>query len=172
MTQEEYEAKVQSMPKELQNQFRQSLEINLSKRIVNRLMSTVMQAYAWGQRAALTGEGSQNAAYMRGAQDMKDALTTVFDMTPIDIYKYFGRDHTGHWDAVYDVLHSDSAVTIMETVKNVWKMKNAIKKNAKKQPSKPCLPPSASIVSWKSRMKSGNRKRRRENAYRFEKGET
>lgn len=117
MTQEEYEAKVQPMPKELQSQFRQSLEINLSKRIFNRFMSVVMQAYAWGQRDAQTGEGSHNAAYMRGAQDMKYALKTVFDMTPIDIYKYFGHDHTGHWDAVYDVLHSDSAVTIMETVK-------------------------------------------------------
>jgi hypothetical protein len=39
VTQEEYESKVQSMPHELQNQFRQSLEINLSKRIVNRFMS-------------------------------------------------------------------------------------------------------------------------------------
>lgn len=117
MTQEEFETKVQSMPKELQNQFRQSLEINLSKRIVNRLMSTVMQAYALGQRAVQTGEESQNAAYMRGAQDMKEAMKTVFDMTHIDIYRYFGHEHTSHWDAVYDVLHSDSAVTIMETVK-------------------------------------------------------
>ena len=117
MTQEEYEAKVQSMPHELQKTFREALEMSLSKRIVNRFMSTVMQAYAWGQRAAQKGEGNRNAAYMRGAQDMKDALTTVFDMTPIDIYEYFGHDHTGHWDAVYDVLHSDSAVTIMETVK-------------------------------------------------------
>lgn len=117
MTQEEYEAKVQYMPQSLQKMFRESLEINLSKRIVNRFMSVVMQAYAWGQRDAQTGEASQNAAYMRGAQDMKNALTTVFDMTPIDIYKYFGHDHTGHWDAVYDVLHSDSAATIMESVK-------------------------------------------------------
>lgn len=117
MTQEEFEAKVQSMPHELQKTFRETLEMSLSKRIVNRFMSTVMQAYAWGQRVAQTGEGNRNAAYMRGAQDMKDALTTVFDMTPIDIYKYFGHDHTGHWDAVYDVLHSDSAATIMETVK-------------------------------------------------------
>ena len=115
MTREEYEAKVQSMPKELQNQFRQSLEINLSKRIVNRFMSTVMQAYAWGQRNTLKTENADD--YMRGAVDMMEALQTVFDMTPIDIYKYFGHDHTGHWDAVYDVLHSDSAATIMETVK-------------------------------------------------------
>lgn len=96
MTQEEYEAKVQSMPKELQNQFRQSLEINLSKRIVNRFMSTVMQAYAWGQRAAQTGEGRQNAVYMRGAQDMKDALRTVFDMDIRDAATYFNIDLTNH----------------------------------------------------------------------------
>lgn len=115
MTQEEYEAKVQSMPQSLQSQFRQSLELNLSSRIFNRFMSVVMQAYAQGQRDAQ--KESHDGVYMRGAQDMKDALTTVFDMTPIDIYKYFGHDHTGHWDAVYDVLHSDSAATIMETVK-------------------------------------------------------
>ena len=118
MTQEEYEAKVQSMPKELQNQFRQSLEINLSKRIVNRLMSTVMQAYAWGQRAAQKGEGSHNAAYMRGAQDMKDAIKVLFDdMTPVDIYKYFNRNHASHWDGMFDVIHNESAVKIMNAAK-------------------------------------------------------
>lgn len=132
MTQEEYEAKVQSMPHELQKTFRESLEISLSKRIVNRFMSTVMQAYAHGQRAAQTGEGSKNDAYMRGAQDMKDALTTVFDMTPIDIYKYFGHDHTGHWDAVYDVLHNDSAVTIMEAVKKCMEDKKHDKEEHEK----------------------------------------
>ena len=115
MTQEEYEAKVQSMPQSLQKMFRESLEVALSKRIVNRFMGVVMQAYAWGQRDAQKTENADD--YMRGALDMKDAMTTVFDMTPIDIYKYFGHDHTGHWDAVYDVLHSDSAATIMETVK-------------------------------------------------------
>ena len=115
MTQEEFETKVQSMPPSLQKMFRESLEITLSKRIVNRFMSVVMQAYAQGQRDAQ--KDSRDGAYMRGAEDMKDALTTVFDMTPIDICKYFGHDHTGHWDAVYDVLHSDSAATIMETVK-------------------------------------------------------
>ena len=72
MTQEEYEAKVQSMPKELQNQFRQSLEINLSKRIFNRFMSVVMQAYAAGRRESQ--EGIHDAAYLRGAQDMEGAL--------------------------------------------------------------------------------------------------
>ena len=115
MTQEEYEAKVQSMPQSLQKMFRESLEVALSKRIVNRFMGVVMQAYAWGQRDAQKSENADD--YMRGALDMRDALTTVFDMTPIDIYKYFGHDHTGHWDAVYDVLHSDSAAKIMETVK-------------------------------------------------------
>jgi hypothetical protein len=88
MTQEEYEAKVQSMPKELQNQFRQSLEINLSKRIVNRLMSTVMQAYARGQRNAQ--KESHDGGYMRGAQDMKDALKCVVDMDMDEAEKYFG----------------------------------------------------------------------------------
>lgn len=115
MTQEEYEAKVQSMPHELQKTFREALEMSLCKRIVNRFMSTVMQAYAQGQRTAQ--KVSHDGAYMRGAEDMLEALRTVFDMTPIDIYKYFGHDHTGHWDAVYDVLHSDSVLTIMEAVK-------------------------------------------------------
>ena len=90
MTQEEYEAKVQSMPKELQNQFRQSLEINLSKRIVNRFMGVVMQAYAWGQRDAQTCEGSQNAAYMRGAQDMKEAIRVSLSMDSQEVNYYFG----------------------------------------------------------------------------------
>lgn len=115
MTQEEYEAKVQSMPKELQSQFRQSLELNLSKRIVNRFMSTVMQAYAHGQRTAQ--KVSHDSAYMRGAEDMLEALKFVFDMVPADIDKYFGYRHISHWDAVYDVLHKTSACVIMETVK-------------------------------------------------------
>lgn len=115
MTQEEFEAKVQSMPYSLQKMFRESLEVALSKRIVNRFMGVVMQAYAWGQRDAQKSENADD--YMRGAVDMLESLKTVFDMTPIDIYKYFGHDHTGHWDAVYDVLRSDSAATIMEAVK-------------------------------------------------------
>ena len=90
MTQEEYEAKVQSMPKELQNQFRKNLEINLSKRIVNRFMGVVMQAYAWGQRDAQTGEGSQNAAYMHGAQDMKEAIQVSLCMDSQEANNYFG----------------------------------------------------------------------------------
>lgn len=118
MTQEEYEAKVQSMPQSLQKMFRESLEIALSKRIVNRFMGVVMQAYAWGQRDAQTGEGSQNAAYMRGAQDMKDAIKVLFDdMTPVDIYKYFNRNHASHWDGMFDVIHNESAAKIMNAAK-------------------------------------------------------
>lgn len=92
MTQEEYEVKVQSMPGELQNQFRQSLEISLSKRIVNRFMSIVMQAYAWGQRAAQ--KESHDGAYMRGAEDMLEALRTTLGMDTFEASEYFGIEFT------------------------------------------------------------------------------
>lgn len=87
MTQEEYEAKVHSMPKELQKTFREAMEISLSKRIVNRFMSTVMQAYAWGQRTAQ--KVSQDDAYMRGAEDVLEALRTISSMGYEDMQKYF-----------------------------------------------------------------------------------
>lgn len=114
MTQEEYEAKVQSMPEELQNQFRQSLEINLSKRIVNRFMSTVMQAYAWGQRTAQ--KVSRDGAYMRGAEDMLEALRTVSDMDAVTIYKYFGIDHQSSFEGLYWVIQGTGAGDILGTV--------------------------------------------------------
>lgn len=113
MTQEEYEAKVQTMPKELQSQFRQSLEINLSKRIVNRLMSTVMQAYAWGQRDAQ--KVSHDGDYMRGVEDMKDALTMVSDMSANEIYKYFGKNLSNNMDGLYMVLRMNPG-DILEVV--------------------------------------------------------
>lgn len=87
MTQEEYEAKVQSMPHELQKTFREALEMSLSKRIVNRFMSTVMQAYAWGQRTAQ--KVSQDDAYMRGTEDMLEAFRTISSMGYEDMQKYF-----------------------------------------------------------------------------------
>lgn len=102
MTQEEYEAKVQSMPHELQKTFREALEMSLSKRIVNRFMATVMQAYAQGQRAAQ--KESHDGAYMHGAEDMKDALTTVSDMSANEIYKYFGKNWSNNMDGLYMVL--------------------------------------------------------------------
>lgn len=94
MTQEEYEAKVQSMPHELQKIFREALEMSLSKRIVNRFMATVMQAYAWGQRNVQ--KVSHDGAYMRGAEDMLEALRTVFDMDIKDADKYFNIDFASH----------------------------------------------------------------------------
>ena len=92
MTQEEYEAKVQSMPHHLQQMVRESLEISLSKRIVNRFMSTVMQAYAWGQRAAQ--KVSHDGAYMRGAEDMLEALRTVDTLSYQEMQKYSPGDYT------------------------------------------------------------------------------
>lgn len=92
MTQEEFEAKVQSMPHELQKTFRETLEMSLSKRIVNRFMSTVMQAYAWGQRVAQTV--SHDGAYMRGAEDMLEALRTVDTLSYHEMQKYFPGDYT------------------------------------------------------------------------------
>lgn len=113
MTREEYEAKVQSMPKELQDQFRGSLEISLSKRIVNRFMSTVMQAYAWGQRGAQkTGDAD---GYMHGAVDMLEAIRTVSDMDAVNIHKYFGIDHQSSLEGLYWVVQT-SAGDILETV--------------------------------------------------------
>lgn len=113
MTQEEFEVKVQSMPSELQNQFRQSLEISLSKRIVNRFMSTVMQAYAQGQRTVQ--KESHDGAYMHGAEDMLDAVRTVSDMDAVNIHKYFGIDHQSSLEGLYWVVQT-SAADILETV--------------------------------------------------------
>lgn len=113
MTQEEYEAKVQSMPHELQKTFREALEMSLSKRIVNRFMSTVMQAYAQGQRTAQ--KVSHDGAYMRGAEDMLEALRTVSDMGAVDIHKYFGIDHQSSLEGLYWVVQK-SAGDILEIV--------------------------------------------------------
>ena len=113
MTQEEYEAKVQSMPHELQKTFREALEMSLSKRIVNRFMSTVMQAYAWGQRTAQ--KESHDGTYMRGAEDMLEALRTVSDMDAVNIHKYFGIDHQSSLEGLYWVVQT-SAGDILEIV--------------------------------------------------------
>lgn len=106
MTQEEYETKVQSMPHELQKTFREALEINLSKRIVNRLMSTVMQAYAWGQRAEQ--KIRRGSDYMRGAEYMLEALRTVSDMDVVNICKYFGIDNKTSLEGLYWVVQTRS----------------------------------------------------------------
>lgn len=111
MTQEEYEAKVQSMPHELQKTFREALEMSLSKRIVNRFMSTVMQAYAQDQRTAQ--KESHDGAYMRGAEDMLEALRTVFDMDIEDAAKYFNINLANH-DAFITIR-----IPLMETVLNM-----------------------------------------------------
>lgn len=113
MTQEEFETKVQSMPHELQKTFREALEMSLSKRIVNRFMSTVMQAYAWGQRAAQ--KVSHDGAYERGAEDMLEALRTVSDMDAVTIHKYFGIDHQSSLEGLYWVVQT-SAGDILEIV--------------------------------------------------------
>ena len=102
MTQEEFEMKVKSMPQELRKSFQEQLEISVSKRIVNRFMHTVMQAYAQGQRA--TQKESHDGAYMRGAEDMLEALTTVSDMSANEIYKYFGKNWSNNMDGLYMVL--------------------------------------------------------------------
>lgn len=106
MTQEEYEAKVQSMPHELQKTFREALEMSLSKRIVNRFMATVMQAYAQGQRAAQ--KESHDGAYMRGAEDMRCALEIVSNMSAEEIYKYFSQDYSNHLDGLYMVIRRNA----------------------------------------------------------------
>lgn len=102
MTQEEYEAKVQSMPHELQKTFREALEMSLSKRIVNRFMGTVMQAYAWGQRNAQ--KVSHDGAYMRGAEDMLEALRTVDTLSYHEMQNYFPGDYTNNVDGFSKIL--------------------------------------------------------------------
>lgn len=102
MTQEEYEAKVQSMPHELQKTFREAMEIPLAKRIVNRFMGVVLKAYAEGQRAAQ--KDSHDGAYMHGAEDMRSALETVSNMSAEEIYKYFKHEYTNHLDGLYMVI--------------------------------------------------------------------
>lgn len=92
MTQEEYEAKVQSMPYELQKTFREAMEIPLSKRIVNRFMGVVLKAYAEGQRAAQ--KDSHDGAYMRGAEDMLEALKATLGMDTFEASEYFGIEFT------------------------------------------------------------------------------
>lgn len=113
MTQEEYEAKVQSMPKSLQKMFRESLEITLSKSIVNRFMNVVLQAYAWGQRDAQTD--SHDGDYMRGAEDMRGALEIVSNMSAEEIYKYFNQDYSNHLDGLYMVIRRNPG-DILEVV--------------------------------------------------------
>ena len=113
MTQEEYEAKVQSMPHELQKTFREAMEIPLSKRIVNRFMGVVLKAYAEGQRAAQ--KESHDGSYMRGTKDMLEALRTVSDMDAVDIHKYFGIDHQSSLEGLYWVIQTNVG-DILETV--------------------------------------------------------
>ncbi len=113
MTQEEFESKVQSMPHELQKTFRESLEMSLSKRIVNRFMSTVMQAYAWGQRAEQ--KVSHDGAYMRGAEDMLEALRTVDTLSYQEMQKYFPGDYTNDVAGFRKILQMNPG-DILETV--------------------------------------------------------
>lgn len=130
MTQEEYEAKVQLMPQELQSQFRESLEISLSKRIVNRFMSIVMQAYAWGQRAAQ--KESHDGAYMRGAQDMKDALKTVSDMDRHELYEYFREPLTQNtFYSLYLIIRYENVDRIISATKT--HLENKGQEKAKKE---------------------------------------
>lgn len=113
MTQEEFEAKVQSMPQQLRESFRQSLEMSLSSKIVNKFMNVVMSAYAQGQRDAQ--KESQDGDYMHGAEDMLEALRTVSDMDAVNIHKYFGIDHQSSLEGLYWVVQT-SAGDILEAV--------------------------------------------------------
>ena len=92
MTQEEFEAKVQSMPQQLRESFRQSLEMSLSSKIVNKFMNVVMSAYAQGQRTAQ--KESHDGAYMRGVEDMLEALRTVDTLSYHEMQNYFPGDYT------------------------------------------------------------------------------
>ena len=102
MTQEEFEAKVQSMPRQLRESFRQSLEMSLTSKIVNKFMNVVMSAYAQGQRGAQ--KESNDGAYMHGAEDMRCALEIVSNMSAEEIYKYFNQEYSNHLDGLYMVI--------------------------------------------------------------------
>ena len=113
MTQEEYEAKVQSMPHELQKTFREAMEMSLSKRIVNRFMATVMQAYAQGQRAAQ--KESNDGAYMHGAEDMLEALRTISSMGYDNMRKYFPGSYNSNVDGIRMIIQMNPG-DILEAV--------------------------------------------------------
>lgn len=115
MTQEEFEAKVQSMPQQLRESFRQSLEMSLSSKIVNKFMNVVMSAYAQGQRDAQ--KDSHDGAYMRGAQDMKDALSIVSGMTKETARKYIPFEISSLCDPIYTVLKMSSCETVFNAVR-------------------------------------------------------
>ena len=113
MTQEEYEAKVQSMPHELQKTFREAMEIPLAKRIVNRFMGVVLKAYAEGQRAAQ--KESHDGAYMHGAEDMLEALRTISSMGYDNMRKYFPDSYNSNVDGIRMIIQMNPG-DILETV--------------------------------------------------------
>lgn len=113
MTQEEYEAKVQSMPQQLRESFRQSLEMSLSSKIMNKFMNVVMSAYAQGQRDAQ--KDSRDGAYMRGAEDVRGTLEIVSNMSAEEIYKYFSQEYSNHLDGLYMVIRRNTG-DILEIV--------------------------------------------------------
>ena len=113
MTQEEYEAKVQSMPHELQKTFREAMEIPLAKRIVNRFMGVVLKAYAEGQRAAQ--KESHDGAYMRSTEDMLEALRTISSMGYEDMRKYFPGSYNSNVDGIRMIIQMNHG-DILEAV--------------------------------------------------------
>lgn len=113
MTQEEFEAKVQSMPHELQKTFREAMEIHLSKRIVNRFMGVVLKAYAEGQRDAQ--KESHDGAYMHGAEDMLEALRTISSMGYDNMRKYFPGSYNSNVDGIRMIIQMNPG-DILEAV--------------------------------------------------------
>ena len=113
MTKEEYEAKVQSMPHELQKTFREAMEIPLAKRIVNRFMGVVLKAYAEGQRAAQ--KESHDGAYMHGAEDMLEALRTISSMGYDNMRKYFPGSYNSNVDGIRMIIQMNPG-DILEVV--------------------------------------------------------
>ena len=114
MNQEEFEAKVQSMPHELQKTFREAMEIPLAKRIVNRFMGVVLKAYAEGQREAQ--KESHDGAYMRGAEDMLEALKTTLAMDTFEASEYFGIEFTDASSLRLIKILKGNANDILDTV--------------------------------------------------------
>jgi len=113
MTQEQFEDKVQSLPEALRKTFRESLEINVSKRIVNRFMSVIHQAYAEGMRTALASK--QNVAvscydngYRDGKDDLLKAMRTFRSWMSADFLEYLGVHAKCNQDGIILALNKEA----------------------------------------------------------------
>lgn len=122
MKQEELESKIHGMPEALQETFRNSLEISTAKRIVNRFMNVVRQAYAEGLRAAIdnTEETSVRCyanGYKDGKEDILKALREIRGWMYEDYETYLNIRVTSPGDRLYMALDQEADDLIKGTEK-------------------------------------------------------